>query len=377
MGADMSMAGQPAPQRQVFLDRLRTLLTVLVVAHHAAITYGAAGGWFYRERAADGSPASLLLTFFCAVNQAFFMGMFFLLAGYFTPGALQRKGPGRFLRERLVRLGVPVLVFGCLLGPLTVQLARGVDVAQLQWHFFPARGWNFVMGPLWFCWALLLFSVAFVGCQLARVRVALKAMPSTMSWVVSALGVGLMAFVVRLVFPVGESLAGLQLGYFVSYVFLFAMGCMAARQQLLERVSRAQARWLMGLSLVSLPLLPMLLLLSRQMDMPETAYAGGANVLALAYALWEPLVAWGIIASLLVMGREHLNQASRAWTTLSENAYGAFVLHAPVLVLTSVAASSIAVPVLVKFALVAATATVLSFSLSFVLRLSPTVRKVL
>ncbi|TNF54237.1 MAG: acyltransferase, partial [Burkholderiales bacterium] len=236
MGADMSMAGQPAPQRQVFLDRLRALLTVLVVVHHAAITYGAAGDWFYRERAVDGSPASLLLTFVCAVNQAFFMGMFFLLAGYFTPGALQRKGPGRFLRERLVRLGVPVLVFGCLLGPLTVQLARGVDVAQLQWHFFPAQGWNFVMGPLWFCWALLLFSVAFVGLELARVRVWLDAVPGTATWIGSAVGVGLAAFVVRLVFPVGDNVVGLQLGYFVSYVFLFAMGCMAARHRLLERV---------------------------------------------------------------------------------------------------------------------------------------------
>lgn len=377
MGADLAVGKHATPLRQPFLDRLKALLTALVVVHHAAITYGASGDWFFRERTADGSTVSLLLTFLCAVNQSFFMGMFFLIAGYFTPGALQRKGPGRFLRERLVRLGVPALVFGLVVGPLTVQLARGADLAQLQWRFAPVESLGFVMGPLWFCWALLLFSFAYVGVHLARVRVVLEAMPATTAWVASALCVGLMAFVVRLAFPVGQSVLGLQLGYFVSYVFLFAIGCMAARSQLLERLSRAQTRPLMWLSLVSLPLLPALLLFTRQMGMPEASYAGGANVHALGYALWEPLVAWGIIASLLVWGRQRLNWYSQSWTQLSDNAYGAFVVHAPVLVLISVVAAPMPVPTLVKFALVAASATVLSFSVSFFLRLSPAVRKVL
>ena len=33
------------------------------------------------------------------------------LAGYFVPGALDRKGVGRFVRDRLVRLGIPLLLF--------------------------------------------------------------------------------------------------------------------------------------------------------------------------------------------------------------------------------------------------------------------------
>lgn len=34
--------------RQLHLDRLKVMLTVLVVFHHAAITYGATGDWFYQ-----------------------------------------------------------------------------------------------------------------------------------------------------------------------------------------------------------------------------------------------------------------------------------------------------------------------------------------
>ncbi len=96
-------------QRTFFIDRLRVVLTALVIVHHTAITYGGAGGWFYREVTDAALPSSRALTVLCAVNQAFFMGLFFLLAGYFTPSSLARKGTGPFLWDRLLRLGVPLL----------------------------------------------------------------------------------------------------------------------------------------------------------------------------------------------------------------------------------------------------------------------------
>lgn len=66
-----------------------------------AITYGAIGGWYYKAVPTDGSPSSMLLIFFCTMNQAWFMGPFFLLAGCYTPAALQAKGFWRYLRDRL------------------------------------------------------------------------------------------------------------------------------------------------------------------------------------------------------------------------------------------------------------------------------------
>ena len=38
-----------SPARELYIDRLRSLMTVLVILHHTAITYGAPGGWFYNE----------------------------------------------------------------------------------------------------------------------------------------------------------------------------------------------------------------------------------------------------------------------------------------------------------------------------------------
>lgn len=113
-----------AAHRNAGLDALRACLTLLVVFHHCAITYGALGGWYYHEVAAGPSVESALLTLFCAINQAFFMGLFFFLAGYYTPHSLDRKGAPRFLADRFLRLGLPLLVYGFLIGPATIALAR-------------------------------------------------------------------------------------------------------------------------------------------------------------------------------------------------------------------------------------------------------------
>ena len=114
----------PNPCRNGGIDALRAATTLLVVLHHTAITYGAIGGWFYKETPTDRSVSSMLLVFFCTLNQPWFMGLFFLLAGYFTPAALRAKGPWRYLRDRLVRLGLPLLVLGFVLGPVTIALAH-------------------------------------------------------------------------------------------------------------------------------------------------------------------------------------------------------------------------------------------------------------
>ncbi len=108
--------------RELYIDRLRSVMTALVILHHTAITYGAPGGWFYNELKPSGAVSSLLLTLFVATNQAYFMGFFFLLAGYFTPDSLERKGYARFLGDSVPAAGLPLLAFMFMLGPLPRRL---------------------------------------------------------------------------------------------------------------------------------------------------------------------------------------------------------------------------------------------------------------
>src|SRR5580692_3615096 len=114
-------------QRDFYIDRLRSAMVALVILHHTAITYGAIGGWFWREIEPSSAPSSVLLVLFCTTNQAYFMGFFFLLAGYFTPASLDRKGYKQFILDRFIRLGIPILAFGLILGPLTAALVTSAQ----------------------------------------------------------------------------------------------------------------------------------------------------------------------------------------------------------------------------------------------------------
>ena len=108
--------------RIYFVDYLRAALVCLVILHHTAITYGASGSFYYTENATD-PVALLLLSLFTNFNQAWFLGCFFLLSGYFSLGSFDRKGPRKFLKDRLIRLGIPFLVFYFVLNPITVFIA--------------------------------------------------------------------------------------------------------------------------------------------------------------------------------------------------------------------------------------------------------------
>ncbi|TXH46862.1 MAG: acyltransferase [Burkholderiaceae bacterium] len=373
--------------RLAFIDQLRTVLTVLVIAHHTAITYGGSGGWFYREVTDGGAPFSLLLTLFCSVNQAFFMGMFFLLAGYFTPPALAAKGLRRFVADRLLRLGLPLLVFGFVLGPLTVALA-GTQQGRAFWP----RWWQlvsegrFVIGPLWFAWALLLFTAAWLAWRAwhpappppaTPLPATAAPVPGDRAWLLAALGVGAAALAIRQVVPVGENHWGLQLGYFASYIFLFVLGTVAWRHRWLERVHRAQARRWGRVALYTVPLLVATAAATGAMAGKPVDFNGGLGVAAVVYAFWEPFVAWGVIARLVVGFRDRPGPPSPRWAGWNANAYGAFILHAPVITGLAVALAGWGAPPALKFALVLAAGTALSFTLAGWLKRLPGAGRVL
>lgn len=359
----------PQSTHNVAFDALRASLTLLVVLHHTALTYGAIGGWFYRELPTDGPVASTLLVFFCTVNQAFFMGLFFLLAGYYTPASIEQKGARRYLIDRCVRLGLPLLVFGWVLGPSTIalaQTARGrpfIDSLLALW-----RNGHFESGPLWFAQALLVFAlVAVLWRRLFPRRPAAQDMPpwpSNRALTIAALATGGAALGLRQAWPVGVNVWGLQLGFFASYVLLFAFGCVAARARWLERLVPAQVRTWQRVALLALPVLAIVYVLRLP----------GMDVV---YAFWEPLVAWGVILALLDRFQRRFNTLGRVWAALARRAYTIYVIHPPVLVGVALAWREVPAPSLLKFAVTGSLSCVLCFIVAGWLLRLPGVRRML
>jgi fucose 4-O-acetylase-like acetyltransferase len=337
--------------RQAFVDQLRGVTTLLVVWHHTAITYGGAGDWYYKEAPAHaGGAAPILLTLMCAIDQAWFMGGFFLWAGYFTPGSFDRKGPGRYFGERAIRLVIPLLVFGFFLDALTnsvADLARGRDFSAglvrrvLSFEYHP--------GPLWFVQALLVFAVAYALWRRFHTPAPRDEapLPSHKSLFLAAVGVALVAFVVRLVMPVGATWWHWQLGYFPAYVLLFVVGCAAAPHRWLERIEWRYARpWVIA-TLVALPILPVFALAYPAITGTKINAGGGFNAGALLYAFWEPFVAWGVLLGLMWFFRTRVSP--ERFRGLGRRAYAIYCFHPPVVVGVAVALRAWQAPPLLKF----------------------------
>jgi surface polysaccharide O-acyltransferase-like enzyme len=379
---DRLIATHEAHARNAGLDALRAATTLLVVFHHTAITYGAIGGWFYKETPTDRSLASMLLVFFCTLNQAWFMGLFFLLAGYYTPAAVRAKGAVRYLRERLLRLGLPLLFFGYVLGPITIalaQTARGrpfVDTLLALW-----RQGEFEKGPLWFAWALLIFAVLAVGFIAVMggrgpAEQPPREFPGNGVLWLTALATGVVAFGLRLRSPVGREVWGLQLGYLASYAVLFTAGCIAATPRWLEHLPADRVTTWRRTAWISLPLLPIIALLGGPLLGLQGRPEGGWSVPAAVYAFWEPLVAWGVILALLQRFQRHFKNLGPVWQKLSRRAFAVYVIHPPVVVAVTLAWRSVPAPALVKFAVSGAVACTLCFVMAGGLLRLPGVRRV-
>jgi peptidoglycan/LPS O-acetylase OafA/YrhL len=347
-------------QRDFYVDRLRSVMTAFVILHHTAITYGAIGGWFWHEIEPSGTLSSQLLILFCTTNQAYFMGFFFLLAGYFTPASLERKGYARFLGDRCLRLGLPLLAFGLILGPLTAGM---VNYAQGN-GFWSAIFWlwrhkQFINGPLWFAQALLIFSLGYCawravsGAPLVRTGHTTSPVPAGRWWLLSALATGVAALAIRQFVPTGENIFGLQLGYFATYIVLFAAGIAGWRYDWLRQLNWKNARAGIVALFIAWPAMPVAIAVAHAMNgAGKSNFSGGFSWTAILYALWEPFVAWGLIALWLLVFRERMNQPSTFWAWLNRRAYAVYIIHPPVLVGIALLLHGWVAPALAKFGVV-------------------------
>src|SRR5258708_40214024 len=108
----------PLPSSRLpWIDHLRTLVILLVVNMHASVTYSHVGDWYVKSGQEPTVNAKIPFILWQALLQSFFMGLLFFVSGYFAYGSLSRRGPGGFTRERLFRLGLPVLLYMLVIHP--------------------------------------------------------------------------------------------------------------------------------------------------------------------------------------------------------------------------------------------------------------------
>ena len=385
-------AAAPQGKRLLFLDNLRILLICGVLVMHLNVTYGPVGPWMYHDPQAPDIFTSAFLTVLDGIGIACGMGLFFLLAGYFTPRSYDRKGGAAFVRDRLIRLGLPWLVYALLLQPLTYYIAYGRSISF--WSFYTT--WYLQLGSIadgviWFVELLLFFSLLYAAWRwLARSRPQVAggegAVPGSLAIFGFIFVLGLVTFVVRLWWPAGfqPKPFNVPLGYLPQYVSLYILGIVASRRNWLFKLTTRMGRnWplIAGLSTLIFagPAAFSIMQEAGTAGNQEVGYAlaGGFNWLALCYALWESFVVVGLGIGLLVLFRERLNHQGRLARSLSASVYTVYLIHPVVLVGFAYAFSVVMLYPLLKWAIAILVTLPLCFLLGGVIRKIPLVNRAL
>ena len=341
-----------APMKRLcYLDTLKVCLTVLVIMHHAGQAYGNGGGWAYTPS----NPAEFMpwIWHFFSTNAAFFMGLYFFISGYFVPRSFDKQGTKQFVHKKLLRLGVPLLFMGGIISILSGKPE---------------------IGHMWFVESLLVFCLiyALIRQWVQPVNEACYSKPTIIGLLVVALLMGVGSYVIRQIspqdhwiWPFGIIPLPMEPAHYLQYVMMFVLGILAYRFQWLDKMSNS-----VGF---------MALLIGIALAMGNYLRDGGPwdAFVWQWFGIYESLMCVFISFGLIWLFREFVSTTSRFWQWCAAQSYGAYMFHLLLMIVLQNAMDSIWIGAFGKFLFIGVVTTVLSFHLTWMVKMIPGFKKVL
>ncbi len=375
-------------ERVAYLDNLKLLLVAVIIAGHGALAYGdLENAWPYQDvqEVQLAGVSNITLAMVVIPAAMFAMGLFFLISGLVTPGSVSRKGPRKFARDRLIRLGVPLVVWTLVFWPGAIwaaHLAAG-DTHSFWWrlsHEDPVLD----TGPMWFVEVLLIYSLAYAAWWHWRAGARREppfgddpgAPPNDSAplsgWTLVKLAAAI-SVVTVLVRPVLPAVSG-QIGQshvwqWPQFIAMFGLGIVAAQRGWLDPVPDRIRR---GCGLAALGGVSTFLVVAGVMAAVGVdggvIFDPGLHWPALALAAIEGPLAVGASVWLLGLAQRHLSRRpGRLGRAMARSAYGAFLLQGVVLIGLMIALRPVPVPAEVKAVAVACLGVAGSFGLAWLL----------
>jgi glucans biosynthesis protein C len=394
--ADADTAGVPArsASASLALDNLRGVVIIVVVAFHAVSAYLGSlplhaynfdlPPFLWRAFPIVDNHRWFGFDLFCAWQDVCLMCLMFFLSALFARPSMERKGTSAYLRDRILRLGLPWAFGVSVMMPIAVYPVYRVGASDPSFaayvqHYLALSFWP--NGPMWFLWQLLAITVLASALNSFAprfvdwlVKIAGVAEEQPFRYFVGLTVVATIAYVpMALLFtpmawadtgPVAVQFCR-PLLYAIVYLAGLGMGARGLHRGLFApkaKLAEHWKRWLAG------------------------AFAG--------YALWIGFMAWSltnphalwlqIVADMSFaiacisgcFGAFAVALRFGAWTSrilssASRNAFGMFVLHYPFVVWMQYALLGTALFAIVKGTLVFAVALLCSWALSIAFRAMP------
>ena len=354
--------------------------------HHLSIFYVANIPSYYLEPTNDPLVSGVLFNF-QLLNQSFFMGLLFLISGYFTPPSFDHKGSVKFIKDRLVRLGIPLIIYIFVINPVALLVGihytspslniYTIVYAMLQlfpwWQLYP----EFIgIGPLWFIIMLLIFDFSYVLWRLILKNEVVHPLNGSSSLTYQNISIYILmltltSYLIRIILPMDFTLLGFPtLSYLPQYVSFFLIGTAAYRNDWLRKISGSMAIRVFVISLIAAFILFPLALTGH--------FEGRGSWESGVYALWDSTFAVGMSLALITIFRQYINLQKRYGQFLSQQSYMVYIVHILIIVLiAAIVLQGLYIESFLKFGL----ATILSvpscFGAAYLIRKIPFVDKVI
>ena len=362
--------------RTRWADNLKVVLVAGVIVAHVTMAWTGLGTWVFEEPPVR-EPLLTMLTLVTAVVSLFGLPVFFLLAGYFTPRSFERKGPGRFIADRALRLLVPMLAFIVLLSPwIEFVDPDNEGWSRGFWAFVPHVLWPPAPGPTWFLGVLFLLSAGYAGARAVWPRrlSAGRALRLSHLFALSVL-VAVASWTIRIGVPMGEERWHLAVGQSPGWLVGFVMGLLAAERGWLP-LDRDLARRVRHVAWTAILLSVLTIALSGPLGYPMALYLGGGTWQSGLMAALEGVII--TMASLWVVDlfQRRFDRQPPLGRELARSAFAAFLVHQGVLVGLVLGSRELGGGPELSYLGVALLGIVISFGIGWLLTKVPGVRRI-
>ena len=364
-----------ARPREAWADNLKVVLVVGVIVAHVTIAWTGVGSWVFTEGPVREPLFSLLVL--ASSGSLFGLALFFMIAGMYTPRSLERKGLRRFLVDRALRLGVPLVFFVVVLAPF-VEWAdpdragweRGFaayTVERIWWSWPTPPAW----GPTWFLAVLLLFSVVYALARQVLPRPSATTPLRRRHLLAVAAAVAVVSWLVRIEIPVGEEVGRLALGQAPAWVTGFALGVAGAERGWFDPIPPAIGRWARRVGIAAFVASALVIGTAAMLEADLEAFAGMGTWQSLVLAVIEGALVVSMPLWLVDMFRRRFDHQGRLGREAGRAAFAAFVVHQIVLVGLVLASHAVVWPPEAEWLTVSVLGVLVSFGIGALARPDP------
>lgn len=369
-----------------FLDNLMIFVSILVVLHHVSIGYGTMGGWSYVTSQKLTGPVQVIFSALSGVEASFSMGLFFFISAYLTIPSLEKKGPVKFIKGRLIRLLIPLLFVMIIFSPSVLYYAElHNNSTTLSWFNYVVK--QNISNPdtshAWFILVLIVFELFYViywryiKPNYSISKKISNNIPSHTNIFLVTILCFFFTITLRQFCPLGKHFMGLEIANFVPYVFMYTLGVLVYRKQWLYTLPEKIAKTWFLFSLISAIYFCTIIYAIISKPSLVDKYTIGFNWESASLSLTQTLICIGFSGFLLSSFRIFFHSTNYILSKMRENRYGVYIFHPAVVVGVTIALEFVSLNIYFKFFIACVSSIILSYIVVGLIRNIPFIKKVI